>query len=370
MDTQYLRSFMAEILGAGSSPEKWRREKSDEGLTAVIEFLSAFVLFLVIVSAFLALSQLKLGSNVAETDRLDQMAIDGLERLTDSKGHIVLREDGVRNLSSATDDWHIFNASTLLIGDHLPGLGDGHGHIDVNRVSALSNITEDRLIHGLGLKVWMSLNLTITVVESPDAERIGDVLFADGSSRSEATRGSTASRQMHMGDEQVRITLEVHDAGRLPSGMRITEMMVDPQLGPPEWVEIENPGGFAVNLSGWSLAHPGAFTLIGDGAISGGSRIICTGNPSLQYNPTNVQMLDLSASGVLGTGAIDALSVSGDTIELGWTEPGTVDTQIVMRVTWDSSWAIEGNASLTYDLVGSPLNVDSWTSMPVGTPGW
>ena len=47
--------------------------------------LSAFVLFLVIVSAFLALSQLKLGSNVAEADRFDQMAIDGLEKLTDSK---------------------------------------------------------------------------------------------------------------------------------------------------------------------------------------------------------------------------------------------------------------------------------------------
>ena len=72
-----------------------RKVHDEDALTAVVEFLSAFVLFLVIVSAFLALSQLKLGSNVAEADRFDQMAIDGLEKLTDSKGHVVLREAGI-----------------------------------------------------------------------------------------------------------------------------------------------------------------------------------------------------------------------------------------------------------------------------------
>ena len=45
--------------------ENARKVHDERGLTAVVEFLSAFVLFLVIVSAFLALSQLKLGSNVA-----------------------------------------------------------------------------------------------------------------------------------------------------------------------------------------------------------------------------------------------------------------------------------------------------------------
>ena len=90
-----------------------RKVHDEDALTAVVEFLSAFVLFLVIVSAFLALSQLKLGSNVAEADRFDQMAIDGLEKLTDSKGHVVLRE-AIRDIANATDDWHVFNASTLF----------------------------------------------------------------------------------------------------------------------------------------------------------------------------------------------------------------------------------------------------------------
>ena len=69
----------SSMEGAERAVAKARKKHDEDALTAVIEFLSAFVLFLVIVSAFLALSQLKLGSNVAEADRFDQMAIDGLE---------------------------------------------------------------------------------------------------------------------------------------------------------------------------------------------------------------------------------------------------------------------------------------------------
>ena len=63
----------------GNAVASARKVRDERGLTAVVEFLSAFVLFLVIVSAFLALSHLKLGSNVADTDRLDKMAIDSIE---------------------------------------------------------------------------------------------------------------------------------------------------------------------------------------------------------------------------------------------------------------------------------------------------
>ena len=346
------------------------RVGDEEAMTAVVEFLSAFVLFLVIVSAFLSISQLKLGSNVAESDRFDQMAIDGLERLTDSKGHVVIQVNGSRDTATATDDWHLLNASVLLLSNHLPGLGDGNGRLDPARIAALANVTEINLIHGLGIQDGLSLNLTITVMSSPDQNRVGLELFADGSPRVSATRGSTASRTLYMGDEQVRITLEVHDAGRVPSGMRITEFMADPSNGPPEWVEIENPDGFAVNITGWSIAQPGAFSMIGSGAIAGGDRLICTGNALTQYNPTAAMMFDLHASGVLGTGGIDTLSSSSDTIVLGYTLPGTALTQTVMSVTWDHTWNIGSNQSMTYNMGGSPNSATNWTSAPIGTPGW
>ena len=91
------------------------------------------------------------GSNVAEADRFDQMAIDGLEKLTDSKGHVVLRERGIRDIANVTDDWHVFNASTLLTADLLPAIGDGAGHLDMQRISALGNVTED-----VSFTAWVS----------------------------------------------------------------------------------------------------------------------------------------------------------------------------------------------------------------------
>ena len=112
-------------MRGGDSVANARKVRDERGLTAVVEFLSAFVLFLVIVSAFLALSQSKLGSNVADVDRLDQMAIDGLERLTDSKGHVVLRNAGIRDTANASDEWHLHSASMLLTADLLPAIGDG-----------------------------------------------------------------------------------------------------------------------------------------------------------------------------------------------------------------------------------------------------
>jgi len=347
-----------------------RKVRDEGGLTAVVEFLSAFVLFLVILSAFLALSQLKLGSNVADVDRLDQMAIDGLERLTDSKGHVVLRIDGVRDTGNSTDDWQHFNATTLLTADLLPAIGDGKGHLDMGRISALGNVTEDRLIHGLGIDEGLSLNLTIIIVQSTNEANIGNIIFSDGSERSGGTRGATASRIMHLDGDSVRVTLEVHNAGREPSGLRITEFMADPLNGPPEWIELENPDGFAMNLSGWSLSRPGAFELIQDGALAAGARMICTGNSITQYNPNGVTMIDMASTGVLGTGTIDALTVEGDTITLGWTRPGTILTMDVMVVHWDGSWDIQSNHSMTYNLGGFSSSPTNWTSVDGGTPGW
>ena len=46
--------------------------KDDNGLTAVIEFLSAFALFLMILTAFLSLAQLEWALTITSVDRLDR----------------------------------------------------------------------------------------------------------------------------------------------------------------------------------------------------------------------------------------------------------------------------------------------------------
>ena len=55
-------------------------ERNEGALTAVIEFLSAFTLFLMILTAFISLAQLQMGSNDPEVDRLDRAAALGLDR--------------------------------------------------------------------------------------------------------------------------------------------------------------------------------------------------------------------------------------------------------------------------------------------------
>ena len=54
----------------------------ENGDVAVIEFLTAFVLFLMILTAFLSLAQLEMGSNDPALDRLDGAAVLGMDRIS------------------------------------------------------------------------------------------------------------------------------------------------------------------------------------------------------------------------------------------------------------------------------------------------
>ena len=81
---------MTSLVVVGRMEEAdWTRLRSDErGLTAVIEFLSAFTLFLMILTAFMSLAQLEMGSNDTEIDQVDQAVVSGLDRLTSSSGSV------------------------------------------------------------------------------------------------------------------------------------------------------------------------------------------------------------------------------------------------------------------------------------------
>mgnify|MGYP006248996709 CR=1 FL=1 len=60
-----LATFMTSLVVVRRMEEAdWTRLRNDErALTAVIEFLSAFTLFLMILTAFMSLAQLEMGSN-------------------------------------------------------------------------------------------------------------------------------------------------------------------------------------------------------------------------------------------------------------------------------------------------------------------
>ena len=87
-------------------------ERDEGGLTAVIEFLSAFTLFLMILTAFLSLAQLQMGSNDPDVDRLDRASSLGLDRLTSGEGWFVPMGDGL-DYENSTSDWHLSPADAL-----------------------------------------------------------------------------------------------------------------------------------------------------------------------------------------------------------------------------------------------------------------
>ena len=89
-----------------------RRDR--DGLTAVIEFLSAFTLFLMILTAFLALAQMQMGSNDPYLDRLDRAAVLGLDRLVADEGWFVPVVDGEADVENGTHAWHEMSAEVLF----------------------------------------------------------------------------------------------------------------------------------------------------------------------------------------------------------------------------------------------------------------
>ena len=106
----------------GAKHSRNSSNSEDEGVVAVVEFLSAFTLFLMILTAFMSLAQLELGSNDPYTDLVDRSAVDGLDRLTNGKGWFVPYVDGVRDQSNASEDWHLIPITKLYDGVLQPGI--------------------------------------------------------------------------------------------------------------------------------------------------------------------------------------------------------------------------------------------------------
>ena len=152
-------------------------------MTAVIEFLSAFTLFLMILTAFLSLAQLEMGSNDTSVDRLDRAAAQGLDRMTSDGGwYVPMLDDGSLDYPNSTSNWHLQPIDELNPGIVLAGLMNDN-KLDFERIDALSNITEDNLAQGLGLSAKFSLYLEIKITESDVPNRVDLVLFTGGTER-------------------------------------------------------------------------------------------------------------------------------------------------------------------------------------------
>ena len=185
-----------------------------------------------ILTAFLSLAQLQMGSNDPAVDRLDRSAVQGLDRLTSDEGWFVPAGVDGMDYNNATADWHLQSAPSLDNGRVQAGLVSD-GVLNIQKINAIQNLTEGDMIDGLGLDAGFSIHLTIEVVESTNASRIGTMLFDGGTERRTASASSTANRQFIQDGETWQVVLEVHKGGRLNNDLQITEVMTRPAEGGP-----------------------------------------------------------------------------------------------------------------------------------------
>lgn len=347
-------------------------ERDEGALTAVIEFLSAFTLFLMILTAFLSLAQLQMGSNDPDVDRLDRAASLGLDRLTSGEGWFVPMGEGL-DYTNSTAQWHLASAEDLHEGRVQPGLMLNH-RLDIDRIQALHNVTEDGMAAGLGLDDDMSLHLSILVVSSESANRTGASLFNGGTERGTAPSSSTAYRSFQQDGELIRVVLEVHDGGRKNNILQITEVMVRPSSAGPEWIELSNPNDFAISLKGWSLNHTsgsaGSNLLLQSGVVSGQSLSLLTGDPSSQDVGNATHVIDLGALGFLGVGQLNGLSDGRGTLSLRYTQLDEITPADVVRVEWggDTQLFMVTGQSLVWDGTDR-FSATAWSLEDTPTPG-
>ncbi len=350
-------------------------QREESAMTAVIEFLSAFTLFLMILTAFLSLAQLEMGSNDTSVDRLDRAAAQGLDRITSDGGWFIPSQaDGSLDYENSTSEWHIRSLSELNQGAVLTGLMNQNS-LDFERIAALSNVTEDNFARGLGLSDGYSVNLEIKITESDNVNRVGLVLFTGGTERGTAKASSSSFKELQVGDEKLQIILEVHNGGRKTNNLVITEISPRSVSGAPEWIELYNPNNFAIDLNGWSLTHQSSDgetnLLLRQGVVAGNSVTLLTGDFNSQVDGGADQVIDLGSEGFLGVGQINLLNDGGGVVILSYTQLSEFQPFEVMRVEWggDTGYLLTPSQTLEYVTDNFPPTQQDWAVSNNPSPG-
>jgi len=343
----------------------------ENAVVAVVEFLSAFTLFLMILTAFMSLAQLELGSNDPYTDLVDRSAVDGLDRLTNGEGWFVPYKDGVRDQANATENWHHISPSQIEKGVIQPGIMK-NGLLDFDRINALCNVSVEAVTSGLGLSYGLQVKLLIKVISSSNESEVGNILFTGGSERSTASMSSVASRTFISNDNVISVSLEVHDGADSPKILRVTEISPKPSQNGPEWIEVQNQNGFAISLKGWSFERTGtngeSDYLYKSGVIPGGKLAIFSGDPSSQVTGSASVVYDLGTTGFLGVGNLDGLDDNKGRLRFLFAEEDEGVGYQVCKIEWTSNDIILQNSSIVWN-GGPPSLDDSWDISNTPTPG-
>ena len=345
-------------------------------MTSVVEFLGSFVLFLVILTAFFSLAQLRVGTHDQDSDYSDRAALLAVQRLTESEGYAISDNDeNLPDIINATTDWHLLSASQLSISDVRPGIGDGFGGINPDKISGLRNLTAKSANSGLGMPSGFNIHICITIVESFEEESIGRELFCAGADINSSAVGSTAQRKMQLvGGDVVSIRVGVFTSPINKGSITLTEIHPEPVDGGPEWIEIHNSGSFARELDAYGIrSRPDRTSNYNGGLIDddtvlpgGGILILTGGGVSGDWGNSSI-VLDVGTKGWLAFGGSSYLNDEG-VVELTYSDPFDQTVYITHQVEWDENLATLQGQSLIAEASVNPRG--PWIMISNPTPGF
>ena len=246
------------------------------------------------------------------------------------------------------------------------------GVLDPSRIEALGKVTESGFGAGLGLDEDLDVRLRIEALDANGS--VESVLFDGGTDRRSAETSSRATRLAVGENGVVRLSLEVHDGGRSGTPLVVTEVQARPLNGGPEWFEVHNPEGFAVELRGWSFhieTRTGSVDhLMLEGLVSGGGLAIMTGDLASQDLGSASEAYDLGEAGLLGVGLVDMLPNGEGALTVNWTDPVTSRPGTMQVIQWggDTGHFMSPGESLILNGT-TPSDPASWSVTTVPTPG-
>ena len=345
--------------------------KDEDGISKIIEFIMAFVVFLLILASFFNAIDNRFTPQEREDSKLLNNAITISNLLVGDPGLLYDSENG-------TNDWENFptKGDSFNIYDNITRIGlasEKQGILNYNKIQGIGNISYTQLKELFGLDLY-DFNITIySLTNNKEPITVFGLDYEKSERLTMVTRIVTIlfENGTYM---EAKMETRVFLYGRTSERVIITEFMYNPESGShkDEWIEIYNPTFMAIDVTNWSIGSSKQKSRIigyddyfgNKGAIipSKGYAVIAPSTEKVKTSYNNVDTIWLGLE---------------DTEKFGSTGLSDIGSEIVIEkygnvldtLNYDSStWGVNGQSLQKINIFGNN-SVENWETNENETPG-
>lgn len=228
--------------------------KNDEAISKVIEFTTAFTVFILILASFF---------NAIDTRFTPQERVDSklLNKATTISNMLIEDTGFIRNISNGTTSWENYPAKSISINikDNISRIGFAskkNGVLSYNKIRGIGNITYFQLKEIFGLDLY---DFNITIYELGKKNKPLSIFGLDYRNADKLAIVTRIVNILFENGEYIiaKIETRVFLYGRSTERVIINEFMYNPKNRDykDEWVEVYNPTYLAIDLTNWSIGN-------------------------------------------------------------------------------------------------------------------